>query len=66
VLRLVESGFGISLLPQYVQHSYNLDLSYIPLKEDSETIPVVMLTRKENPNPALLNLKFHLKSSNTK
>lgn len=64
VLRLVESGFGISLLPQYIQYSYNLNLSYIPLKEDSETIPLLMLTRKENPNPALLNLKYHLKSSN--
>lgn len=60
VLRFVESNFGISLLPHYVQNSYNLILKYIPLPEAAETIPLLMLTRKENPNPALLNLKKYL------
>ncbi|MDQ3292204.1 MAG: LysR family transcriptional regulator [Bacteroidota bacterium] len=61
VLRLVECGFGISLLPQHVQHGYNLKIKFIPLEDASENIPLLMLSRKENPNPALLNLKSFLK-----
>ncbi|QMU28664.1 LysR family transcriptional regulator [Adhaeribacter radiodurans] len=63
VLRLVESGFGISLLPQHVQNGYNLKVKFIPLEDAAENIPLLMLSRKENPNPALLNLRDYLKSS---
>ncbi|MBB6501050.1 LysR family transcriptional regulator [Pedobacter cryoconitis] len=60
VLRLVESGFGISLLPEHVEQGYQLNLKFIPLENTEETVPLIMLHRKENPNPALLHLKNHL------
>ncbi len=60
LLRLVESGFGISLLPNYVQNGYSLNVKYVPLTDATESIPLLMLTRKENPNPALLNFKNYL------
>lgn len=63
VLRLVESGFGISLLPEQVEQGYALNLKFIPLEDTSETVPLLMLTRKENPNPALLHLQQHLLKS---
>ncbi|WP_247236514.1 LysR family transcriptional regulator [Telluribacter sp. SYSU D00476] len=61
VLRLVESGFGVSLLPQRIQNGYNLKVAYVPLEDATESIPLLMLTRKENPNPTLHKLKLHLK-----
>jgi len=60
VLRWVESGFGVSLLPAYVEKGYNLDLKFIPLSKGSEKIPLLMLFRKENPNPSLKILQKHL------
>lgn len=54
ILRLVESGFGISILPKNAQHGYNLKLKFIPLQESIESVPLIMLTRKLNSNPALL------------
>jgi DNA-binding transcriptional LysR family regulator len=53
VLRLVESGFGISLLPKNTELGYNLKLKFIPLDTVMETVPLIMLLRKENYNPAL-------------
>jgi DNA-binding transcriptional LysR family regulator len=63
VLRLVESGFGISLLPEQVEQGYALNLKFIPLENVEEAVPLIMLTRKENPNPALLHLQNHLLKS---
>ncbi|QNK64043.1 LysR family transcriptional regulator [Pedobacter sp. PAMC26386] len=60
VLKLVESGFGISLLPEQVEPGYALNLKFIPLENAKETVPLIMLSRKDNPNPALLHLKNHL------
>ncbi|HET9431161.1 MAG TPA: LysR substrate-binding domain-containing protein [Chitinophagaceae bacterium] len=60
VLRLVESGFGISLLPRNIQLGYNLKLKFIPLENSKEMVPLIMLTRNENSNPALLHLRKHL------
>lgn len=60
VLRLVESGFGISLLPKNTELGYNLKLKFIPLDNVKETVPLIMLSRKENSNPALSNLQSHL------
>ncbi|MBB6270619.1 DNA-binding transcriptional LysR family regulator [Pedobacter cryoconitis] len=60
VLRLVESGFGISLLPEQIANGYALNLKFIPLENEKETIPLIMLIRKENPNPALVHLHNHL------
>lgn len=60
VLRLVESGFGISLLPKTTELGYNLKLKFIPLDNVKETVPLIMLSRKENPNPSLLHLQSHL------
>lgn len=57
VLRLVESGFGVSLLPKSTQKSYKLKLKYLKLNKEQETVPLIMLTRKENSNPALQLLK---------
>lgn len=63
VLRLVESGFGISLLPEHVENGYALQLKFIPLENAEKTIPLIMLNRKENPNPALLHLQNYLLKS---
>jgi len=60
VLRLVESGFGISLLPENIELGYNLKLKFIPLENSRETVPLIMITRKENSNPALTHLQSHL------
>ncbi|MDP4265646.1 MAG: LysR substrate-binding domain-containing protein [Bacteroidota bacterium] len=60
VLRLVESGFGISLLPANIESGYKLKLKFIPLENARETVPLIMLTRKENSNPALSHLQCHL------
>lgn len=60
VLRLVESGFGISLLPKNTELGYNLKLKFVPLDNVTETIPLIMLSRKENSNPSLLHLQSHL------
>jgi DNA-binding transcriptional LysR family regulator len=61
VLRLVESGFGISLLPKNTELGYKLKLKFLPLEKVKETVPLIMLSRKENPNPALSHLQNHLK-----
>jgi len=61
--RLVESGFGISLLPEQAEQGYVLNLKFIPLENTEETVPLIMLTRKETPNPALLHLQKHLLKS---
>jgi DNA-binding transcriptional LysR family regulator len=60
VLRLVESGFGVSLLPKNIDKGYNLKLKFIPLTNAQKIIPLIMLTRKGNANPALLHLQDHL------
>ena len=60
VLRLVESGFGISLLPKNTELGYSLKLKFIPLDNVKETVPLIMLSRKENSNPALSHLQSHL------
>ncbi|WP_052496361.1 LysR family transcriptional regulator [Pedobacter lusitanus] len=60
VLRLVESGFGISLLPAQVEQGYALNLKFIPLEDAEETVPLIMLNRKENPNPSLFHLQNYL------
>ncbi len=60
VLRLVESGFGVSLLPMNISQGYDLKLKFIPLSNAQETVPLIMLTRKGNTNPALLRLQDHL------
>lgn len=65
VLRLVESGFGISLLPENVAKGYALQLKFIPLENTEEAVPLIMLNRKENPNPALLHLQNHLVKSSS-
>lgn len=60
VLRLVESGFGVSLLPMNIDKGYNLKLKFIPLSNAQETVPLILLTRKGNANPALAHLQNHL------
>jgi DNA-binding transcriptional LysR family regulator len=60
VLRLVESGFGISLLPRNIELGYKLKLKFIPLADSRETVPLIMITRKENASPALNHLQCHL------
>jgi DNA-binding transcriptional LysR family regulator len=60
ILRLVESGFGIALLPQNIQNGYQLKLKYVPLINSNETIPLIMLNRKENTNPLVTYLQQHL------
>lgn len=60
VLRLVESGFGVSLLPAHTQKGYDLDVVYKPLLDAGETVPLLMLTRKADSNPALLRLRKHI------
>lgn len=59
VLRLVESGFGVSLLPKSTQKSYNLKLKFLKLNKEEETVPLIMLTRKQNYSPVVLLLKEH-------
>jgi len=63
VLRLVESGFGVSMLPKSTQAGFKLKLKFISLVNSKETIPLIMLTRKENLSPALSHLKSHLLKS---
>lgn len=60
VLRLVESGFGISLLPKNTESGYKLKLKFMPLENVKESIPLIMLSRKESANPALSHLQNHL------
>ena len=60
ILRLVEAGFGVSLLPRDIEVGYKLKLKSIPLENVRETVPLIMLSRKEDGNPALLHLQSHL------
>jgi DNA-binding transcriptional LysR family regulator len=60
VLRLVESGFGVSMLPKSTEAGFKLKLKFLPLINSKETVPLIMLTRKENLSPALSHLKTHL------
>jgi DNA-binding transcriptional LysR family regulator len=60
VLRLVESGFGVSLLPKSTSLGYKLKLKFIPLLNAKETVPLIMLMRKENVSPALAHLQSYL------
>jgi len=60
VLRLIESGFGVSLLPANIEVGYKLKLKFIPLENAKETVPLIMLTRKGNAGPALSHLQSHL------
>lgn len=53
VLRLVEGGFGVSLLPKNIHSGYNLRLKCIALEETAEYVPLIMLYRKESSNPSL-------------
>jgi len=60
VLRLIESGFGVSLLPANIEVGYKLKLKFIPLENAKETVPLIMLMRKGNAGPALSHLQSHL------
>jgi len=60
VLRLVEGGFGVSLLPINIKEGYNLKLRFIPLDGAKETVPLIMLKRREKASPALSHLESHL------
>jgi DNA-binding transcriptional LysR family regulator len=60
VLRLIESGFGVSLLPANIEMGYELKLKFIPLENVKETVPLIMLTRKGKGSPALSHLRSHL------
>ncbi|WP_184544587.1 LysR substrate-binding domain-containing protein [Mucilaginibacter sp. FT3.2] len=59
VLRLVESGFGISLLPVSIAQGYSLKLKFVPIVNCDESIPLIMLYRKDSPNPSLKHLINH-------
>jgi DNA-binding transcriptional LysR family regulator len=60
VLRLVESGFGVSMLPKSTEVGFKLKLKFTPIINCKETVPLIMLTRKGNLSPALSHLKTHL------
>jgi DNA-binding transcriptional LysR family regulator len=56
ILRLVECGFGISLLPASIADNNNLSLKFVPFEREIKNIPLIMLYRKENANPSLIHL----------
>ncbi|CAN1574075.1 LysR Transcriptional regulator [Flavobacteriaceae bacterium] len=60
ILRLVECGFGISLLPMSISENNNSKLKFIQLDKQIENIPLIMLYRKENSNPSLVHLLHSL------
>lgn len=59
VLRLVESGFGISMLPASIALGYSLKLKFVPIVNCDESVPLIMLYRKDNPNQSLKHLINH-------
>jgi DNA-binding transcriptional LysR family regulator len=63
ILRLVESGYGIALLPKNIDNGYSLNIKYCALESVKEKVPLLMITRKSTPSKALGLLKQHLKST---
>lgn len=60
VLRLVESGFGISILPYSTAAAYRLKLKFIPIANTKESIPLILLSRAGNPSLAVSHLKRYI------
>lgn len=48
---LVESGYGISIVPQHQQFFASPHVKLVPLNEDDCFVDVVITWRKDNPNP---------------
>lgn len=55
MLIMISAGMGISILPEYATSMLknNLNLVYIPLRDENEYIEIYAFWKKDNSNPAL-------------
>jgi DNA-binding transcriptional LysR family regulator len=63
VLRLVESGFGVAVVPQSATYGYNLGIKCVELKNAHDPIPLYLLTKKDSNNKTLDKLRNYLLAS---
>lgn len=60
VLRLVEAGFGVSLLPASTVGGYALNLKFLPIEQARNEIPLLMLSRPTQASEPLEQLRRHM------
>lgn len=53
ILLMVESGFGIALLPSYIGEIHNKNLEFVNLAGEAVTLDTSLVYSKSNENPAL-------------
>lgn len=53
ILLLVSTGMGIAVIPEYMAVDYHkyMNLVYIPLEGENDSIDIIAVWDKENPNP---------------
>jgi len=56
IYKLVENGFGISIVPRSLQYGYNLNVKFIELKNIPQRAILSAVWDKNNRNPILKNL----------
>lgn len=57
IFRLVEHGFGVSLVPRSLQEGYDLNVRFIELDQIPQQAILYMIWNKENANPVLPKLR---------
>jgi len=56
IYRLVESNFGVSIVPTSLQKGYDLDIKFIELKNISHRTTLQMIWNKQNQSPIMNNV----------
>ncbi|MBT28900.1 MAG: transcriptional regulator [Thalassobius sp.] len=57
IYRLVENGFGISIVPTTLQLGYNMDVKFIELKDIVQRTTLAAVWNDENRNPVMENVQ---------
>ena len=56
IFRLVENGFGISIIPTALKYGYNMDVKFVELKNIPQRTTLKVVWNTDNSNPALKDL----------
>ncbi len=56
IFRLVENGFGISIIPTALKYGYNMEVKFVELKNIHQRTTLKVVWNTDNSNPALKDL----------
>ena len=56
IFRLVENGFGISIVPTSLKYGYDLRVKFVELPHIRQKAPLAAVSNPQNPNPILSNV----------